>query len=96
MPYGHNSLKYIKLNRPSQNVPRWHVDYFELKAIKTTGSRENCPSHSYLEQSKLGVFTRIRITTQDKFYLSDPTVCLLTSHVCGVPVYTKLNFVFSC
>ena len=27
-------------NEPSQNVPLWHVDYFELKGIKTQQTQE--------------------------------------------------------
>ena len=62
-------------NEPSQHVPLWHMDYFELKAIETSRLQRNfCPSLNYLEEFKLEVFPRMKIISRDKFDLSGPSV----------------------
>ena len=46
---------------------------FKPKAIKTL-KRNFGPSCNHTEESKLGVFHRVRIITRDKLYPSDPSV----------------------
>lgn len=96
--------------------------------------RNFCPSHNYVEESKLGIFLRTKIITRNEFCLNGLSVwqdkhlmtkrlpflmlfsplklqtsipfpssewhiylilffCLCTSHICGVPICMKLNFI---
>ena len=47
--------------------------------------RNFCPSLNHTEESKLGVFPRIKVISRDKFYLSGPSVWqgkhLITKHL---------------
>lgn len=59
-------------NKSPENVPLWHVVYFELKAIETLWTREKyCSFLNYLEEFQLGIFLKIRVINRDKLYLSD-------------------------
>ena len=39
-PWQPNCAFYLWQNRPLQDVPLWHVNYFELKAIEILSARE--------------------------------------------------------
>ena len=68
--------------RLPQEGPFWHVDYFELKPIKTLWAFS--PTLNYTEESKSEGLSRIRVITRDKFDLSKPYIwqgkLLFTKH----------------
>lgn len=49
------------------HVLLWHADYFALKAMETLQPHRNfCPSHNYLQESKLRALPRMGVITRDK------------------------------
>ena len=83
---GGSSLWPWELHRASQKPLRWFKQVSPRWATLAcglfgaeanpdpAGSRETWPSLNSLEDSTLGVFSRIRATPWDKFYLSAPSV----------------------
>lgn len=61
-------------NKSSQNVPFWHVAYFELKAIKSRRLKGNLSPPLTPLKNLRRVSPSIRVMTRDKFDLSDPSV----------------------
>lgn len=52
-----------------------NVDCIELRQSQPQELRRNfCPSLNYTKESKFGVFSRIKVITRDKSYLSDTSV----------------------
>lgn len=52
--FNHLWLKRVQ-NSSLQDVPLWHKNYFELKAIKILWLRRNfCPFFNYIKETKLG------------------------------------------
>lgn len=58
-------------NRAPQDIPLWHVGYFELKTIETLWTQEisYCLFLNYLEKFRLGIFPRKRVISRENFYL---------------------------
>ena len=60
-------------DRWPQDSSLWHVDYFELKTIKILQVQEKIySSFNHMEESKLGVFPRVRAFARDKLDLNHP------------------------
>ena len=52
-------------NRPAQNVPLWHVNYFELKVIKTLQAHEKLLP--LLKEFKIGALPAGTVDTRNNF-----------------------------
>lgn len=66
--------------KPSQEVPQWHANYFELQEVLTSGSRKTfAPSFNYSKELKLGALFIIRDNlfwpTYSRASFSSLTVC---------------------
>lgn len=52
---------------PLLNVPLWHMDYLELKALEILWAQEKLLPLTTQKQAKLRVFPRITVINTDKF-----------------------------
>lgn len=57
------------------NMPLWHVDYFELKALKNKQTQNHLSFPlTALKNLERGTDSEKRPITRENFYLNDPSV----------------------
>lgn len=72
-------------NEPPQDVPQWSVDYFELKAILASGSRDLPLCLNYLEALHSGALPLRDYQKKNSFNLSIEQGKLFTKYLLFLP-----------